>query len=45
MWDYFAGQVVFLTGSSGFMGTAIAYRLLSQAPIAHLYLLCRGGLP
>ncbi|KAI9037704.1 male sterility protein-domain-containing protein [Aspergillus affinis] len=45
MWDYFKGQVVFLTGTSGFLGTTLAYRLLSSAPIAHLYVLCRGGLP
>ncbi|KAJ5628652.1 male sterility protein-domain-containing protein [Penicillium lividum] len=45
MWDYFAGQVVLLTGASGFLGTALGYRLLSKAPLAHIYLLCRGGLP
>ncbi|GAB1197162.1 hypothetical protein APSETT444_006453 [Aspergillus pseudonomiae] len=45
MWEYYSGKVLFVTGASGFLGTALAYRIISQAPVAHLYLLCRGGLP
>lgn len=45
MWDYYTGKVVFITGGSGFLGTALVYRLVTQAPVSHLYILCRGGLP
>ncbi|KAE8311600.1 male sterility protein-domain-containing protein [Aspergillus transmontanensis] len=45
MWEYYSGKVLFITGASGFLGTALVYRIISQAPVAHIYLLCRGGLP
>ena len=45
MWKYYSGKVLFITGASGFLGTALVYRIISQAPVAHLYLLCRDGLP
>ncbi|CAI7583443.1 unnamed protein product [Penicillium bialowiezense] len=45
MWDFYTGKNVFITGGSGFVGTALIYRLITQAPGAHLYVLCRGGLP
>ncbi|PLB44980.1 male sterility domain-containing protein [Aspergillus steynii IBT 23096] len=44
MWQFYAGKSVFITGASGFVGTAVAFRLLSQTSISHLFLLCRGGL-
>ncbi|KAK9852188.1 hypothetical protein MYU51_008525 [Penicillium brevicompactum] len=45
MWDFYTGKNLFITGGSGFLGTALIYRLVTQAPAAHLYILCRGGLP
>ncbi|KAE8376583.1 male sterility protein-domain-containing protein [Aspergillus bertholletiae] len=45
MWEYYSGKILFITGASGFLGTALVYRIISQATVAHLYLLCRGGLP
>ncbi|KAF7592413.1 hypothetical protein BBP40_000261 [Aspergillus hancockii] len=45
MWAYYSGKVLFITGASGFLGTALVYRIISKAPVAHIYLLCRGGLP
>ncbi|KAE8368488.1 male sterility protein-domain-containing protein [Aspergillus caelatus] len=45
MWEYYSRKVLFITGASGFLGTALVYRIISQAPVAHIYLLCRGGLP
>ncbi|KAF7588092.1 hypothetical protein BBP40_006191 [Aspergillus hancockii] len=44
MWQHYLGKVLFITGGSGFLGTALIYRLVTQAPIAHIYVLCRGGL-
>jgi FlaA1/EpsC-like NDP-sugar epimerase len=44
MWEFYTGKIVFITGGSGFVGTALVYRLVTQAPVAHLYILCRGGL-
>lgn len=45
MWDFYTEKNLFITGGSGFLGTALIYRLVTQAPAARLYILCRGGLP
>ncbi|THC88879.1 hypothetical protein EYZ11_011673 [Aspergillus tanneri] len=44
IWEYYAGKVIFITGGSGFLGTTLIYRLVKRAPVAHIYVLCRGGL-
>ncbi|KAJ5763626.1 hypothetical protein N7533_002307 [Penicillium manginii] len=43
VWDYYDGKVLFVTGGTGFIGTTLLYRLLSQAAPEHVYVLCRGG--
>ncbi|CAG8303809.1 unnamed protein product [Penicillium salamii] len=43
MWQYFEAKNVLITGASGFLGTALVYRILTKAPIAHIYLITRGG--
>ncbi|KAJ5761303.1 male sterility domain containing protein [Penicillium odoratum] len=43
MWEYFSGKSVLITGGSGFLGTAITYRLLDRSSVCHVYILCRGG--
>ncbi|KAJ5726817.1 hypothetical protein N7493_005844 [Penicillium malachiteum] len=45
MWENFKDRVLFITGGSGFLGTTLVFRLVTQAPVAHIYILCRGGLP
>ncbi|XHF97136.1 hypothetical protein AWENTII_000738 [Aspergillus wentii] len=42
MWEYYHGKVLFITGSSGFLGTALVHRIITQTSPAHIYLLCRG---
>ncbi|KAJ5328828.1 hypothetical protein N7452_009218 [Penicillium brevicompactum] len=44
MWNYYNDKTVFITGGTGFLGTALAYRLLTQTSVRHIYLLCRGDL-
>lgn len=43
IWDYYQGKVLFITGGTGFIGTTVVYRLLTQASPKHIYVLCRGG--
>ncbi|KAJ5586840.1 uncharacterized protein N7459_002605 [Penicillium hispanicum] len=43
IWDYYDGKVLFITGGTGFIGTTLLYRLLTQASPKHVYVLCRGG--
>ncbi|KAI9038874.1 putative male sterility domain-containing protein [Aspergillus affinis] len=44
MWDYFDDKCVLITGGSGFLGTAIVYRLVTHtAATSPIYVLCRGG--
>jgi nucleoside-diphosphate-sugar epimerase len=43
VWDYYDGKVLFVTGGSGFIGTALLWRLLSQSSPERVYVLCRGG--
>lgn len=43
IWDYYEGKTLFVTGGTGFVGTTLLYRLLSQAKPKHIYVLCRGG--
>ncbi|KAJ5367102.1 hypothetical protein N7541_001043 [Penicillium brevicompactum] len=42
MWDYYNDKIVFITGGTGFLGTALVYRLLTQTSVSHVYLLYRG---
>ncbi|KAJ5774024.1 hypothetical protein N7457_008920, partial [Penicillium paradoxum] len=44
MWDYYEGKSLFVTGGSGFLGTAIVHRLLTSTSTLRIYLLCRGGI-
>ncbi|KAF9888458.1 hypothetical protein FE257_008565 [Aspergillus nanangensis] len=43
MWDWYRDKNIFLTGGSGFVGTALVYRLVTEVPVGHIYILCRGG--
>ncbi|KAJ5788564.1 hypothetical protein N7457_003554 [Penicillium paradoxum] len=43
IWDYYNGKTVFVTGGTGFIGTALLCRLLSQSSPERVYALCRGG--
>jgi uncharacterized protein YbjT (DUF2867 family) len=43
VWDYYDGKVLFVTGGSGFIGTALLWRLLSQSTPERVYVLSRGG--
>ncbi|KAJ5365130.1 hypothetical protein N7517_008016 [Penicillium concentricum] len=44
MWDYYNDKTIFITGGTGFLGTAIVYRLLTQTSVCRVYMLCRGGI-
>ncbi|OQD87902.1 hypothetical protein PENSOL_c076G06096 [Penicillium solitum] len=44
MWDYYNDKTIFITGGTGFLGTAVVYRLLTQTSVGHVYMLCRGGI-
>ncbi|OQE17496.1 hypothetical protein PENFLA_c024G09104 [Penicillium flavigenum] len=43
IWDYYNGKTLFITGGTGFIGTALLCRLLSQSSPKRVYVLCRGG--
>lgn len=43
MWEYFNEKSILVTGGSGFLGTALVYRLLTSTSTARIYLVCRGG--
>ncbi|KAJ5628804.1 hypothetical protein N7490_011032 [Penicillium lividum] len=43
MWDFYNDKVIFLTGGTGFVGTAILYRLFTQASPRRVFSLSRGG--
>ena len=43
MWENYRGKVIFITGASGFLGTVLVYRLVTKAPVEHIYILARGG--
>ncbi|PLB48480.1 putative male sterility domain-containing protein [Aspergillus steynii IBT 23096] len=43
MWDSFDGKCVLITGGSGFLGTAVVYRLVTRTSVSLIYILCRGG--
>ncbi|KAJ5964248.1 uncharacterized protein N7479_004124 [Penicillium vulpinum] len=43
IWDYYDGKTLFITGGTGFIGTALLCRLLSQSSPKQVYVLCRGG--
>ncbi|EKV05130.1 NAD(P)-binding domain [Penicillium digitatum] len=44
MWNYYNDKTIFITGGTGFLGTAIVYRLLTQTSVRQIYMLCRGGI-
>lgn len=44
MWDYYNDKTIFITGGTGFLGTAVVYRLLTQTSVSRVYMLCRGGI-
>ncbi|GAQ45293.1 male sterility domain containing protein [Aspergillus niger] len=43
MWEFFSQKTIFVTGGTGFLGSALVLRLVSQARPKCIYLLCRGG--
>ncbi|KAF9886944.1 hypothetical protein FE257_010685 [Aspergillus nanangensis] len=43
MWSYYNDKTIFITGGSGFLGTALVHRLLTTARCRRIYLLARGG--
>ncbi|OQE39356.1 hypothetical protein PENCOP_c007G07424 [Penicillium coprophilum] len=43
IWDYYNGKTIFVTGGTGFIGTALLCRLLSQSSPRRVYVLSRGG--
>ncbi|KAJ5084732.1 hypothetical protein NUU61_009311 [Penicillium alfredii] len=43
VWDFYQGKTLFVTGGTGFIGTTLLHRLLSQSSPEHVYVLCRGG--
>ncbi|KAJ5629942.1 hypothetical protein N7528_003599 [Penicillium herquei] len=43
VWEYYNDKNVFITGGTGFIGTALLYRLLTQSSPQHVYVLSRGG--
>ncbi|KAJ5803470.1 uncharacterized protein N7503_005920 [Penicillium pulvis] len=43
VWDYYNGKILFITGGTGVIGTALLYRLLTQSAPKRVYVLSRGG--
>ncbi|PYH72960.1 male sterility domain-containing protein [Aspergillus vadensis CBS 113365] len=43
MLDYYQGKTIFITGGSGFLGTALVHRVATTVEFKHIYLLQRGG--
>ncbi|KAJ5674271.1 hypothetical protein N7462_009710, partial [Penicillium macrosclerotiorum] len=43
MWEYYSNKNILLTGGSGFLGTAVIHRLVSEAHPRRIYILCRNG--
>ncbi|KAJ5933584.1 hypothetical protein N7454_005913 [Penicillium verhagenii] len=43
MWDFYNDKTIFLTGGTGFLGTAILYRVFTQANPRRVFVLSRGG--
>ncbi|KAL3254519.1 hypothetical protein ABHI18_008899 [Aspergillus niger] len=43
MLDYYQGKTIFITGGSGFLGTALVHRIATSVEFKHIYLLQRGG--
>ncbi|KAJ5400805.1 hypothetical protein N7465_011294 [Penicillium sp. CMV-2018d] len=43
IWDYYNGKTLFITGGTGFIGTALLCRILSQSSPKRVYVLCQGG--
>ncbi|KAJ5142749.1 uncharacterized protein N7515_001536 [Penicillium bovifimosum] len=43
IWDYYNEKIIFITRGTGFIGTALLCRLVSQSSPERVYVLCRGG--
>ncbi|KAJ5921020.1 hypothetical protein N7466_009346 [Penicillium verhagenii] len=43
MWDFYNDKTIFLTGGTGFVGTAILHRVFTQAKPRRVFVLSRGG--
>ncbi|KAJ5746599.1 hypothetical protein N7520_011781 [Penicillium odoratum] len=43
LWEYYNNKVLFVTGGTGVIGTAVLYRLLTQSTPKQVYVLSRGG--
>ncbi|KAJ5929036.1 hypothetical protein N7454_006884 [Penicillium verhagenii] len=43
VWEYYNGKILFVTGGTGVIGTALLYRLLTQSTPKQVYVLSRGG--
>ncbi|RAH72157.1 male sterility domain-containing protein [Aspergillus aculeatinus CBS 121060] len=43
MWSAYDKKVLLVTGGTGFLGTTLLYRSLTEASPAQVYVLCRGG--
>ncbi|OJJ77197.1 hypothetical protein ASPBRDRAFT_114019 [Aspergillus brasiliensis CBS 101740] len=43
MLSYYQGKTIFITGGSGFLGTALVHRIATSVEFKRIYLLQRGG--
>lgn len=42
-WDSYDKQTLFITGTTGFVGSSLLWRLFTKSTPQRVYVLCRGG--